>query len=555
MVCFGVSIDVVSVMAVNSNNFIRVRLYFDYPPPAVVDCRMCWLLVDLNRCRVVADLESIIRDKFEFSRRNILNLFLEDCYLPHTESIYVVRDNDSLRVKVDCLTWVNGHSSHPDISSENCRKRQRPTEEDGTGENGVNAEWRKKKRKKRSEESLEGHAKQTSGDEKNKKSLGNKTEKKKRKKAEENGPTATPKPAASTKKIPASVEQPVKSTKKPPVAQAKTQNASSSDSSSSSSEEDEAPKKPAAKKPATKALSSTPAASKAPPNPKPAQTKLPPPSSSSSETDSSSDEATSAKIPPKTKPLTSLTPKLRGSDNSHSQQSTNSAQKQGSGVAVPPRNKIGEQQESCNANDEEEIELIIRRPVQQPVRGVGNQSSWRGHGRGRGRLDGFGGGVGPGGRGRGRGEVRGGFRGHSSNSEFSYDGAKEPSAHTDLLSNMSVVLQNGVESAPKKDYSSMPQLAAPPQVGQKIAFKLLELTENYTPEVSEYKEGKIVSFDPTTKQIELELLNASRAPVEPGKFDLVYQNPDGSERVEYAVSRESCVTERWDALLEPRLII
>lgn len=32
------------------------------------------------------------------------------------------------------------------------------------------------------------------------------------------------------------------------------------------------------------------------------------------------------------------------------------------------------------------------------------------------------------------------------------------------------------------------------------------------------------------------------AQVEPGKFDLVYQNPDGSERVEYAVSRDSRVS-------------
>lgn len=31
------------------------------------------------------------------------------------------------------------------------------------------------------------------------------------------------------------------------------------------------------------------------------------------------------------------------------------------------------------------------------------------------------------------------------------------------------------------------------------------------------------------------------APVEPGKFDLVYQNADGSERVEYAVSRGAWV--------------
>lgn len=83
-----------------------------------------------------------------------------------------------------------------------------------------------------------------------------------------------------------------------------------------------------------------------------------------------------------------------------------------------------------------------------------------------------------------------------------------------------------------------------------------------------------MSFDAATKQIELELHNASRgvaysslraknetthsdfyslfkpalnvcasssAPVEPGKFDLVYENADGTETVEYAVSRDSRV--------------
>lgn len=87
----------VCVMAAHSPNFIRLRLFFDYPPPAVVGCRLCWLLVDLNSCRFVADLESIIRDKFEFSRGSVLSLFVEDCYLPHTESVFVVRDNDTIR--------------------------------------------------------------------------------------------------------------------------------------------------------------------------------------------------------------------------------------------------------------------------------------------------------------------------------------------------------------------------------------------------------------------------------------------------------------------------
>ncbi|XP_008283952.1 coilin [Stegastes partitus] len=518
-------------MAAPSSNFIRLRLYFDYPPPAVVSCRMCWLLVDLNTCRVVADLESVIREKFEFSRRSILSLFIEDCYLPHTESIYVVRDNDSVRVKVDCLAQVNGHDVHPDAASENGRKRRRATGEDGPAENGASVEWKKKKRKKRSEEEAEEGTKLVSGDNRDKKSQAKPTEKKKKKKAE-GSPPVVAKPAASPKNIPASVDKP--RTKKPPVAQTKTQKASSSDPSSSSGEEDEAPKKAATKPP-----TSTPAASAAakapPPISKPAQKKSQPPSSSSSssETDSSSDEETSVKIPAKNKPLTPTTSQRAPSVS----ESTNCAQKQADGTAGPPQ----------DSDSEEEIQLVIRRPLLQPGRGgLGSQSPWRGRGRGQGRR----GGGGPGQRGRGDG-----FRGPSDTFESSYNGAKETSYGADVLTNVSVVLQNRVEDAPKRDYSSMPLLAAPPQVGQKIAFKLLELTENYTPEVSEYKEGKIVSFDPTTKQIELELLHSSEVPVEPGKFDLVYQNPDGSERVEYAVSRGSSVTERWESLLEPRLII
>ncbi|XP_041672914.1 coilin [Cheilinus undulatus] len=501
-------------MATHSNNFIRVRLIFDFPPPAVVDCRMCWLLVDLNRCRVVSDLESLIREKFEFSRRSILSLFIDDCYLPHTESVYVVRDNDSVRVKVDRLVVVNGHGTSPIKESETCRKRQRPAEEDGAGEHP-----KKKKKKKRSEGSQERDAKQVDEDIKTKEKQ---KEKKKRKEAEENSPKA----AAPTKKTPTSVEQPAKNTKKPP---AKPQKASSSDSSSSS-EEDEAPKKPAPQKPSPKATTSSPAASKVPQNTK----KKPAPPSSSSETSSDEDDS----VTPKNKLPTSTASKNL---NAKSQQSTNSAQKLPTCAALPPSDRTAQ---SSSSESEEEIQLVIKRPIQpaqQLGRGTANQPPWRGRGRGKTR------GGGPVGRGRGEG------RGH--NNSFEYSGANEPSYQTDSLTNKSVVIQNGAESVPKPDYSSMPLLAAPPQAGQKIAFKLLELTENYTPEVSEYKEGKIVNFDPMTKQVELELLHTCQTPVEPGKFDLVYQNPDGSERVEYAVSRDSRVTERWDSLLEPRLIL
>ncbi|XP_078140958.1 coilin isoform X2 [Centroberyx gerrardi] len=444
---------------------------------------------------------------------------------------------------------MNGQGSHPDASSDNSRKRQRHTEADEPAENGVSVEWKKKKRKKKSEERPERDAKRASGGEQRKDSQRKQKEKKKGKGAEENGPTATPKPTASTKKAPTSVEQPARSTKKPPAAKAKTQNVSSSDSSDSSSEEDEAPKKPPAAKPVPKTPSSTPAPSKAPANAKLPHVKPhPPPSSSSSDTDSSSDEAPSkalSKNTPAAKPSTSTTPKGGTSDNlpaSKSQLAPQLAQKQPASAAAPPAAKAAERPETSSSDSEEEIKLVIRRPAQ----GFGSLPPWRGRGQGNG----------PGERGRGEGRGRG--RGQSGDFQFSYDGgrrAEQPSYQNDSLSNKSVVVQNGAEAAPRRDYSSMPLLAAPPQVGQKIAFKLLELTENYTPEVSKYKEGKIVSFDPTTKQIELEVLNTFQAPVEPGKFDLVYQNPDGSERVEYAVSRGSQVTERWDSLLEPRLVI
>ncbi|KAG7258937.1 hypothetical protein CRUP_000051, partial [Coryphaenoides rupestris] len=68
----------------------------------------------LNKCRVVADLESIIRDKFDISQESIVNLFIDNCYVPHTESIYVVRDNDAVPLKANP---TSGKKSQPCPSS------------------------------------------------------------------------------------------------------------------------------------------------------------------------------------------------------------------------------------------------------------------------------------------------------------------------------------------------------------------------------------------------------------------------------------------------------
>uniref|UniRef100_A0A6I8PHZ9 Coilin tudor domain-containing protein n=1 Tax=Ornithorhynchus anatinus TaxID=9258 RepID=A0A6I8PHZ9_ORNAN len=152
-------------------------------------------------------------------------------------------------------------------------------------------------------------------------------------------------------------------------------------------------------------------------------------------------------------------------------------------------------------------------------------------------------------RGRGRGEGYRGFPGCG--------GAESQKRQqlTEVAANTSVVIQNAVE-APPRDYSVLPLLGSvPPQVGSRIAFKVLELTDNYTPAVSNFKEGRIISYNPDSSELDIEILSSSPAAKEPGKFDLVYQNENGTEVVEYAVSQDKMITKRWEGILEPRLII
>ncbi|NWR06414.1 COIL protein, partial [Paradoxornis webbianus] len=179
--------------------------------------------------------------------------------------------------------------------------------------------------------------------------------------------------------------------------------------------------------------------------------------------------------------------------------------------------------------------------------GMGEDNFWRGpRGRGfRGMM-----------RGHGRGANPGFFYNYSS------EGQKQRQLN-EAATNTSVLVQNPVE-VPKRDYSVLPLLAAPPQVGQRIAFKRLELTENYSPEVSDYK---VLVFSPpfihsqnydskpkTNPKAKLVLISFCVAK-EPGKFDLVYQSADGEELIEYAVPQDTKITESWDALIEPRLIV
>ncbi|NXE34170.1 COIL protein, partial [Ptilorrhoa leucosticta] len=174
-------------------------------------------------------------------------------------------------------------------------------------------------------------------------------------------------------------------------------------------------------------------------------------------------------------------------------------------------------------------------------RGTGEDNFWRGP------------------RGRGfRGMMRGQGHGRGANPGFFYNYSSEGQKQRQLneaATNTSVLVQNPVE-IPKRDYSVLPLLAAPPQVGERIAFKFYLKTFCYNYEPRHRAQKKKTKTNPKTKLLLMGFcgkhLNFAK---EPGKFDLVYQSADGAELIEYAVPQDTKITESWDTLIEPRLIV
>ncbi|CAM2101995.1 unnamed protein product [Caretta caretta] len=500
---------------------VRLRLLFDYPPPGSPGCSLCWLLLEPSHVRLVTDLISLIREKFGFSRRAQLSLFLEGALLPPTESARLVRDNDSLRVKLEevvadiCDEMGNGIT----YSSRKERKRHRQKlEEEGESkseddrhrrkkkkkkqnsehlsykkEDSVNVQdsWKKSKKRKRKEE-VNGRNGITGGKEdsgldeskKLKKKLeGEKELEQERKDAKQRKIRAVRGKTVLEKANNSFLLTPSKSsTVKNIAAQSSKKRGGILDCDSSSTSSDsvmDMKQNKSSHKPVaatvhrdksqlvansaikTVTASKVTAKSKDENSPKTAISKKAKPQSSSSDSDSSMEEE---------------------------EQSSNSKRK------LLPKNppivnimpKSPKAKTSSSKSDSSDSETFV---IKKPIANVGFNKS-----------------------------------------------------------------VNPVE-VPKREYSVLPLLAAPPQVGEKIAFKLLELTDNYTPEVSDYKEGKIISWNADNKQLELEILSSSAVVKEPGKFDLVYESADGAEVIEYAVSQDTKITESWDALIEPRLIV
>ncbi|XP_007909814.1 coilin isoform X1 [Callorhinchus milii] len=553
---------------------VRVRLLFDYPPPRQPAARMCWLFLQLDQCRVVADLESTIRHRFGFSSRTLLHLYLDGYLLPPSESVYLVRDNDSIRVKQEEVIMDNGlvYGDSPEHSRPRKRQRHRLVGEEWPG----NVEREKKKRRKATKvnnEQLHNSVSEHSsgvwaeGSKKRKKEVaaeGEKCEvqkkhcKKKRDKSikdqitgdksTKNGTSGKPSPKPTATASPSKPAKSMMATKTTPVQKKGKADVPNCDSSSNSSDRSPVLQQ---KRNTVKALGTKGLARKGDPGiqnaVKMAASSTPAKVSDDSSASDSSDSDTSVQ-----KPGAQL---LAAKQNKNGDviKSTKLSISGSSDSKDPEVVKVGKLERAPTVLDTQtDKSRHIPLPSPSAPRADQTGNGYFGRGNGRGRGGGFSW-AGPGSS-QQRGVCRGRGRGAAA-FYYNYEANQDPKpGHLNEAMTDKSVAKNCPE-VPKRDYSSLPLLAAAPQVGDRIAFKMLELTENYTPEVSEYKEGRIMSYNSAIRQVELEVVHTPKGFKEPGKFDLVYENEAGEEVVEYAVSRDSRIAENWDSLIEPRLIV
>ncbi|KAJ3341577.1 hypothetical protein HDU83_006534 [Entophlyctis luteolus] len=125
-----------------------------------------------------------------------------------------------------------------------------------------------------------------------------------------------------------------------------------------------------------------------------------------------------------------------------------------------------------------------------------------------------------------------------------------------------------------KNYSEFSIIDKIPFVGSKIAFKTLEMSANFTPEISEYKEATLLSANIASQTVTLQLLmkpkpKAALAPRKPVYYEKGFHGSEEGETVEnektfeesdYVVADEfdsvgdGILTVGWKTLIEPRVV-
>lgn len=87
--------------------------------------------------------------------------------------------------------------------------------------------------------------------------------------------------------------------------------------------------------------------------------------------------------------------------------------------------------------------------------------------------------------------------------------------------------------SPQIDFSKFEQLKGEPRINDIIAFQILEISRNFTPEISKFKTGTVVEFDRSTNEVTLRLDSKYNSVLKrPSKFSVVLDETETDDLVE-----------------------
>ncbi|XP_057310956.1 coilin-like [Hydractinia symbiolongicarpus] len=123
------------------------------------------------------------------------------------------------------------------------------------------------------------------------------------------------------------------------------------------------------------------------------------------------------------------------------------------------------------------------------------------------------------------------------------------------LGNAETLSEITPQPAGTRDYSTYPKLVEPPSVGSLIAYKVIEMSFSYTPEMSEFKEAVVNSHNKETNVLELKLSSASLHKARgdgnvTGRFELPMEQDEDKEN-----TMDDIVLVNWSELCDVRLIL
>ncbi|XP_002740920.1 uncharacterized protein LOC100370740 isoform X2 [Saccoglossus kowalevskii] len=554
-------------MALPTSRHIRVRLRFDEPPLGYP--RMLLYLVNLENCRVVSDLESQIKTRFTMSRYTHVHLYVDDYLLPANEKIEIVRDNDVIRVQQEYI------SKELVTNSARTKKKKKKSKHINHVESEEleffdlelhHDDYRKVKRKLKKHKAHKTHVEQ-------KRRRLNSTD-------DEPGEERSEKKIASTDEIINSIEDAKKHKANKKMKNKKKIDSDNGVLSKSESERTnvENTEQQSTQKIKTVQTSTATKNSKSPKkfvrvkknNTASSNNHLRFESASESEStsgdqnDSSvdakhiNDAVGAEKREPHFISLCKPT-KLALQGNTKTNTKTSSKNSSDLSESTSTSNACSDSSDSDSDNE------IATNSTSSNLHKIALENEINGTADDRSPQVVHNGIHSPIERSTSRGRKRPNRRRRT---QQMYELDKEAQLNT-VLTNRSIIIQNAPDSSPMtsiqtqkpaRDYNSLTPLHGPPRTGDKIAYKILELSSSYNPEISEFKEGLVTLYDPVLQSLEIDLTYdpSSVSKKRAGKFDLVYDDHDDDDDLSmnaFDVNEDSGkVSVTWTSLIEPKLM-